>query len=135
MNRPLVLAEWRRAIESLGAARSCCRDGFHADSVSRSYYAILHAAKAALQLQEVAAESHSAVKRLFGLHLIQAGLVEVEWGSFPGESMDVRLTADYDVETPFSEEDARDECDRAAAFIGRIRKLLIASGITEEDLR
>jgi HEPN domain-containing protein len=69
MNRPLVIAEWRRAVDSLGAARSCRRDGFYADSVSRAYYAILHAAKAALQVQGITAESHAAVKRLFGLHL------------------------------------------------------------------
>ena len=62
MRRALVLAEWRRATESLGAAASCRRDGFYADSVSRTYYAMLHAAKAALQICDIAAESHAAVK-------------------------------------------------------------------------
>lgn len=65
MNRPVVLAEWKRSIECLGAAGSCHRDGFYADSVSRAYYAVLHAAKAALSLQGIDAESHAAVKRLF----------------------------------------------------------------------
>lgn len=73
------------------------RDGFYADAVSRAYYAILHAAKAALQLQGIAAESHAAVKRLFGLHLVQTSLIEADWGSVAGESLDLRLTADYDV--------------------------------------
>ena len=135
MNRPLVIAEWRRAVDSLGAARSCRRDGFYADSVSRAYYAILHAAKAALQLQKITAESHAAVKRLFGLHLIQIGLVEPEWGTFAGESLDLRLTADYDVETPFSEEDACEECERATAFLNRIREFLLAGGFSSEELR
>lgn len=54
MNRSLVIGEWRRAAEALGAAQSCRRDGFYADAVSRAYYAILHAAKAALQLQDKA---------------------------------------------------------------------------------
>ncbi len=57
MNRALVLGEWKRAAESLGAAESCRRDGYYADSVSRAYYAILHAAKAALYLQGISAES------------------------------------------------------------------------------
>jgi len=70
MNKTVVLAEWRRATESLGAAESCRRDGFYADSISRTYYVILHAAKAALQLRDIASESHAAVKRLFGLHLV-----------------------------------------------------------------
>ena len=53
MNRKSAIAEWRRATESLGAARSCQRDGYYADSISRAYYAILHAAKAALHLHDV----------------------------------------------------------------------------------
>lgn len=134
MNRPIVLAEWRRATESLGAALSCRRDGFYADSVSRAYYAILHAAKAALQMQGISAESHAAVKRLFGLHVIQTGQIEADWGSFAGESLDIRLTADYDVETAFSDMDADEQCNRASAFLMRIRSLLLLRGITPEEL-
>ncbi len=135
MSRAIVLAEWKRATEALGAAESCRRDGFYADAVSRAYYAVLHAAKAALQLKGITAESHAAVKRLFGLHLIQTGVIEPEWGSVTGESLDLRLTADYDVETAFSEMDARDECDRARSFLYRIRGFLLAGGIGPEELR
>ncbi len=134
MNRVMVLAEWRRAVEGPGAAQVCRRDKFYADSVSRSYYAILHAAKAALQLQDVAAESHAAVKRLFGLHVIRPGLVEPEWGSFPGESLDLRLTADSDVETAFSDMDAREGVEHATAFLRRIRDLLLAQGVAPHEL-
>ena len=88
MNTAIVLAEWKRATDGLGAAQSCRRDGFHADAVSRAYYAILHAAKAALQVHGVTAESHAAVKRLFGLHLVRTGEIEAEWGTFAGESLD-----------------------------------------------
>jgi len=135
MNRVLVLGEWKRATESLGAAESCRRDGYYADSVSRAYYAILHAAKAALYLRGISAESHAAVKRLFGLHLVKTGLVEAKWGSFAGESLDLRLAADYDVETPFSEADARDDCERARSFLVRIRALLLANGLSPEELQ
>jgi uncharacterized protein (UPF0332 family) len=103
--------------------------------VSRAYYAILHAAKAALQLQGIAAESHAVVKRLFGLYLVQTGLIEADWGSFAGESLDLRLTADYDVETQFADIDAREECDRARAFLTRVRELLLANGLMPEELR
>lgn len=103
--------------------------------MSRAYYAILHAAKAALQVHGVTAESHAAVKRLVGLHLVRTGEIEAEWGTFAGESLDARLTADYDVETSFSDVDAREECDSAAAFLARIRQFLQASGISREELR
>ncbi len=38
--------------------------GYEADAISRAYYASLHAAKAALQVHGVGADSHAAVKRL-----------------------------------------------------------------------
>jgi len=37
-------------------------------------------------------------------------------------------------ETSFSETDARDECDRARAFLKRIRDLLLTNGFTAEEL-
>jgi len=135
MKKAIVLAEWRRAAESLGAAESCRRDGYYADAISRTYYVIRHAAKAALQPRDIAGESHAAVKRLFGLHLVQTGLIEAEWGASIGIGLDARLTADYDAETSFSETDARDECDRARAFLKRIGDLLLANGFTAEELR
>jgi hypothetical protein len=134
MNKTVVLAEWRRAAESLGAAESCRRDGYYADAISRTYYVILHAAKAALQLRDIASESHAAVKRLFGLHLVQSGLVEAEWGACIGIGLDARLTADYDAETSFSDTDARDEYERAKGFLKRIGDLLLANGFTVEEL-
>ena len=75
------------------------------------------------------------MKRLFGLHLVQTGLVEAKWGACIGIGLDARLTADYDAETSFSDTDARDECDRARAFLKRVRDLLLANGLPAEELR
>ena len=71
----------------------------------------------------------------FGLHLVQSGLVEAEWGASIGIGLDARLTADYDAETSFTDADARDECDRARGFLKRIGELLLANGFTAEELR
>jgi hypothetical protein len=45
------------------------------------------------------------------------------------------LTADYDVETSFCDEDAHEAFDRAKAFLVRIRDLLLAHGLTPEEMR
>jgi len=82
MNRNMVLAEWNRARESLRAAETLTRDRCYADAISRCYYAILHAAKAALQVHDIDAESHPAVRRMFGLHLVKAGEIESEWSAY-----------------------------------------------------
>ena len=133
MNSKPIIDEWRRATESMGAALSCQRDGYHADSVSRAYYAILHAAKAALHLHGVTAESHSGVRSMFGLHIVKTGLVEPEWGAEIGRSEGRRNASDYDASLEFDEQDAREASDRAAAFLDRIRPLLTRS-IPPEDL-
>lgn len=134
MNRVLVMAEWKRAAECQRAAQLCMDGQCFADAAARAYYAVLHGAKAALHMRGVSADSHAAVKRLFGHHLIQTGLIEPDWGRLIGSTSDRRLMADYDVETVFAEADAAKACDDAAAFLARIRDLLLASGLAPEEI-
>ena len=135
MNRELILAEWRRGLEALHAAELLSAEGWYADSISRAYYATLHATKAALLVLDVAPESHAAARRLFGLHLIQTGAVEREWAAVLAHTLDDRLAADYDVEISFSREEAREECGRAKSFQKRMRQYLISQGYKSSELR
>jgi len=135
MNRNMVVAEWNRSRESLRAAETLTRDGLYADSISRAYYAILHAAKAALHVHDIVAESHPAVRRMFGLHLVKAGEIETEWSAYLTASLDDRLAADYDAEIVFSRPEARSECRRAEEFLKRVKRYLLKNGLKETDLR
>lgn len=135
MKREIVLAEWRRARDSMRAADVLAREECYSDAVSRTYYAVLHAAKAALQVHDVAAESHAGVGRMFGLHLVRTGEIEKEWAKHLGQSLDDRLAADYDPEVTFSRQDALRECRETRKFLRRIRQYLLHNGITESELR
>ena len=135
MNLNMVVAEWSRFREALRAAETLPRDRCYADAISRAYYAILHAAKAALYVHDVAAESHAAVRRMFGLHLVRPGAIEAEWSAYLVESLDDRLAADYDVETSFSKEEARGECRRSREFLSRVKRYLLEKGLKEAELR
>jgi uncharacterized protein (UPF0332 family) len=135
MNREIVLAEWRRGCGTLRAAEALIGGEFYPDSVSRSYYAVFHAAKAALQVHGIAVESHRGARRLFGLHLVRSGEIEAEWAAFLAEGLDDRLAADYDPNLSFSKEDADKECRRARDFLGRIRRYLLSKGLTENELQ
>jgi len=64
MNRETVLAEWRRARQSLRAAQVLTAEQCPEDAVSRAYYAILHGAKAALYVHDVAVASHAGARRM-----------------------------------------------------------------------
>ena len=133
MSEELALAEWRRAQESLGAAWLCQGGGFYADAISRAYYAVLHAAKAALQLYDIDARTHEGVKDVFGESIAVAGLIERHWSREINSLGVLRRAADYNVTRNFSEPDARLACERAEAFVNRIRALL-ATTIPPEKL-
>ena len=73
------------------------------------------------------------MRGVFGLHIVNAGLVERRWGAVIGQLGALREVADYQVTVEFDETDARDACERADAFLNRIRPLLTNS-IPPEDL-
>ncbi|ETX00068.1 MAG: hypothetical protein ETSY1_12585 [Candidatus Entotheonella factor] len=133
MNPILVRAEWFRARQALGAAEILRDTGYRADALSRAYYATLHAAKAALYIHDVTTASHAAVRRMFGLHLIQTGAIEGEWASHLGEILDDRLAADYDVEAVFTAEEVNHACQQARAFLDRIQTYLLENNLTIDD--
>lgn len=95
MNRENVIAEWRRGRQSLHASELLMRSGYREDAVSRACYAILHAAKAALFVHDVAVASHTSVRRMFGLHLVRTAKIEREWARCLAGVSDDRLAADY----------------------------------------
>ncbi len=121
MSESLAIAEWRRAEDCRQVARLCLRHGFHADAIARSYYAVLHASKAALALQGVRPRRHRALSNLFGQHIVMTGLVEGRWGSIIGRLADLRWAADY-------------ACQQADACAERIHALLTDT-ITPERLQ
>lgn len=61
-----IKKEFERAEKSLKSAQVLLKDNLLEDAISRAYYAILHAAKAALLVESINVESHRAVRRLFG---------------------------------------------------------------------
>ena len=59
---------------------------------------------------------------------------EDQWSKYLASSSDDRLMADYDVVISFTDEEAWFECQRAQAFLERIRQYLLAQCLTEQEL-
>ena len=128
-----VLEEFDRAKKSLAAARLLLSGRLFEDAVSRSYYAVMHAAKAALLVHDVIADSHAQVRRLFGSVLVQPGLIEKEWATVLATEQDKRAVADYSVGIAWASEDASRLVEEAAAFVERIQNYLRGAGVTTEE--
>lgn len=95
--REEIQKELFRGEQALRAAQLLLQQLLLQDALSRSYYAILHAARAALLAEGVTVTSHRGVRRLFGQHLIKAGKLPSSLAEVLADEQDDRILADYDV--------------------------------------
>jgi uncharacterized protein (UPF0332 family) len=119
-----INAELDRAKEALKAAETLLAEELYADSLSRSYYCILHGARAVLLTKEIDPESHSGAIAMFGLHFIKEKILEEEYNRIFIEAREAREIGDYQVETHASQEDAKIRLSEAKKFINRMGKHL-----------
>jgi len=124
--------EIERSKKSLRAAEKLFEEDLLEDAISRSYYAILHAAKAVLLLEKVKVDSHEAVKRLFGLHLIKSKKIDRKYSKILREEQDERYLADYDVAFAPETAQTRQRIEDAEDFLNAMLEYLSKSGIRVE---
>ena len=113
-----------RSRKALLAAKTLLKNELYEDCVSRAYYATLHAAQAALAKEDIEAESHQAVRKMFSLHLVKAGKIEKEFASILTAEQEDREIGDYDIEIEIEQETASKRVWDAEKFINRIEKYL-----------
>jgi uncharacterized protein (UPF0332 family) len=118
----LVLAE-----ECVAAARHEAAGGFHRRAVSSAYYAVFHAARAALARSGLEARSHSGVRHLFALHLIRPGVFPPSDARLLRYLQKDREEADYVHVAPFGPAAAAEAIDRAADFLTRVQRHVAAA--------
>ena len=113
-----------RAKKALLAAKTLLENQLYEDCVSRSYYAVLHPAKAALSIEDVEPQSHYAVRRMFGLHLVKAGKIEREFARILTAEQEDREIGDYDIHIEIEQDTAAKRVLDAEKFVERIEKYL-----------
>lgn len=92
-----IQKEFHLGEQALRAAQLLLQQHLLQDALSRSYYAILHSARAALLAEGVTVTSHRGVRRLFGQHLIKPGKLPSFLAEVLADEQDDRILADYDV--------------------------------------
>lgn len=75
----LIAIQIEKSHEKLRAAKVLLQEGFVDDAISRAYYSMFHAASAVLFSEGITVESHSALKTMFGLHLIKTGKIDKKY--------------------------------------------------------
>lgn len=123
----LIQAYLARAEKSLTAAELLLNSSLFDDAVSRAYYAMFYAAKAALETIGIETNSHSGLISQFGLHFIKTGKLQSRYGRMLAQTFQVRQVGDLDVQVSPRPIEAEKVVSDAVQFVAVIKKLLSES--------
>ena len=122
MNSPALWLEL--AEDKLKHARRIFEIGLYDDAVSRAYYAMFYAAKAALLSEGVDLRRHSSSVAKFRELFVVTGRVDTEYLRYLGRAQSARERSDYAPFALLGKEGAEEILDTASAFIKKIKELL-----------
>lgn len=91
--------------------------------VGRCYYAMFHAATAALLGKDIKRHSHQGLISAFGQFLVKEGLVEPKFHKYIAEAFDLRQESDYQPVAEVTEQQAFKVLERAKEFVETCRNL------------
>ncbi|HPD15266.1 MAG TPA: HEPN domain-containing protein [Planctomycetota bacterium] len=117
-----------RAEELLRAAQDLARLGYPSDSISRSYYELVHAATAVLLELGIQRSSHHAVWAAFGQFITAPGLLEARYHHAAIRLFADRSRAEYRAKPGGTREDAERDLAVAHEFVAACRSLLEQRG-------
>jgi uncharacterized protein (UPF0332 family) len=97
------------------------------DAISRAYYAMFYAAKAALLSEGLELRKHSAAVAKFRELFVITGRVEADYLRYLGRAQSARERSDYAPFFPSSREDALEILATAETFIAKMSKIIEAA--------
>jgi len=97
--------------------------GFYNGTVGRAYYAMFHAATAALLTKGIERTSHHAIIAAFGEFLVKPGPMDSKYHKHIREAFTLRNDCDYLAPFEAEESQAATTLQRAKEFVKACRKL------------
>ena len=97
--------------------------GFNNGTVGRAYYAMFHAATAALLAKDIERTSHHAIISAFGEFISKPSLVDEKFHKYIIEAFMLRNDCDYLAPFEVDETQASSTLQRAKEFVDACRKL------------
>jgi uncharacterized protein (UPF0332 family) len=108
----------------LAASKLLLTSGYLEESLSRSYYCMFYAAKAALAGEGLSLSKHSAVIAAFGERFARTGRLPTELHKYLRTAQDLRLSGDYSLEYTAAAEEAEQQVARAEEFLLTVEAFL-----------
>jgi len=117
-------AHMEKAIKRLHVAEKLLHDDEYEDAVSRAYYAIYHAAKAALATTNVFPKTHKGLVSEFGKTFVLTGTFPKELGKILADTKAARETYEYTITATIEKTEAETIFTNAQTFVTTINKFL-----------
>ena len=124
--RELIVTNWwRKAEESLAAARSEFHAGRLSFAVNRLYFSLFYAVAAALARQGLSYRKHTAVRAAFHRDFVRTHRVPESDGRLYDDLFNQRQQGDYDPLAQFEPDVIAGYLERAEDFLRRFRQLAV----------
>jgi len=113
------------AAEKLDVARELLDLSRFDDTVSKAYYVMFYAAKAALLTAGIVdVHRHAGVISFFGERFVKTGKVDRRYAKILSRALDARLDADYDPKRRARSENAEQSIADAEAFLAKAQEIV-----------
>jgi len=112
-----VLEHLNRAKDFLGASEALLERGYASVAAGRAYYAMFHAATAALLARGIERSSHHALISSFGQFLVKTGKVDERFHVYLREAFTLRSDSDYLPAPTITAQEAQAVIEKAREFI------------------
>ena len=101
--------------------------GDYKGAANRSYYAIFHAMRAVLSLDEIDMKRHSGIISEFRKRYIKTGKIDAEMSNIISGLFDSRTSSDYDDFFILSKEEIREQVENAKIFLQTVERFISES--------
>ena len=118
-----VRLHFERADDCIKDAELLLAGQRHSAVVGRAYYAMFHAATAALLRRDMKRHSHHGIISAFGQVFVKSGKVEPRFHKYIAKAFDLRQESDYQPLVEITEQQANKVLERAREFVETCRKL------------
>ena len=120
----IAKAHLEKAAERVRVAEKLFRDGEYEDAISRAYYAMYHAARAALSTVNIFPKTHEGVVTEFGRNFVLTRIFQKEMGKNLADAKASRETYEYSVTATVEKPEAETILSNAQKFVNAIKEHL-----------
>jgi len=113
-----------KAAERLRGAEKLFREDHYEDVVSRAYYAMYYAARAALSMVNVFPKTHEGMVTEFGRRFVLTGIFPKELGKNLADAKAARETYEYSVTATIRRSEEEVILSNAQDFVKEVKKYL-----------